>query len=58
MLCNKNSIKQTNEELKGRLDEEVKSRNALQHQLQAGHRDMDMLREQLEEEQEAKQEVQ
>ena len=58
LIRNKNSVNQTNEELKRQLDEEIKSKNAYQHQLHAQRHDIDMLREQLEDEQEAKQEVQ
>ena len=52
-----NKKSQTNEELKRQLDEEVKAKNSLAHQLQSSRHDTEMLKEQLEEEQEAKQEV-
>merc|ERR1711937_784643 len=58
LIRNKNSMGQTNEELKRQLDEEVKAKNSLAHQLQSSRHDTEMLKEQLEEEQEAKQEVQ
>ena len=44
--------------IKRHLEEETKQKNALAHQLQAQRHDIEMLREQLEEEQEGKAEVQ
>ena len=42
MLRNKNSMNQTNEELKRQLEEETKAKNALSHQLQATRHDTGM----------------
>ena len=44
MVRNKNSLGQTNDELKRHLEEETKTKNALAHQLTAQRHDTDMLR--------------
>ncbi|XP_031432510.1 myosin-4-like [Clupea harengus] len=49
---------QQNEELKRLIDEEIKAKNALAHGLHSSRHDCDLLREQFEEEQEAKAELQ
>ncbi|KAG7456326.1 hypothetical protein MATL_G00250960 [Megalops atlanticus] len=54
----KQAYTQQIEELKRHIEEEVKARNALAYPLQSAHHDCDLLREQFEEEQEAKAELQ
>ncbi|KAG7260721.1 hypothetical protein CRUP_029477 [Coryphaenoides rupestris] len=54
----KQAYTQQVEELKRHIEEEVKSKNALAHAVQSSRHDCDLLREQYEEEQEAKAELQ
>ena len=58
MIRSKSAIIEANDELKRTLDEETKGRNQMAHQLQAQKHDTDMLRQLIEEEQEAKQDLQ